>query len=187
MNAQIVPGSIADVVARNEMAAPVVVVLVDVSYSMDDCDARAADGRIISRYEAACQQLAKLQARHPGRVAVMAFADEPMMCPGGVPVPPCGYTALHRALAKAKEADTGLMRFVVISDGWPDNEDKALQVAAKFKGAIDTIAIGQSLGGADFLRRLATLTGGTFSEDAATLALAETIETLLALPAPASA
>lgn len=49
---------------------------------------------------------------------IIAFGDEATVCPG-VPPEPNGWTMLYLALEKAREADTGAMKFVIISDGLP--------------------------------------------------------------------
>jgi hypothetical protein len=159
--------------------APKVIVLLDTSLSMMSKDAFFS-GTPCSRYRAACKQLEQLQEQMPGEVAVIAFSDQPHFCPEGVPTKPGGTTDLGAALAMAREADNGLMRFVVISDGDPNSKDHALAEARQFSVGIDTIAIGHERGGRTFLRRLANSTGGTYHEDAGTLALAQTIAGLLA-------
>lgn len=174
-------GSLAHYADDNDgmIKAPKAVVLVDVSWSMETSDAFVG-GFPRSRYDAACTQLQRLQAQMPGEIAVIAFADHPEFCPGGVPMEPCGTTDLAAALAMARQADNGSMRFVVISDGDPNNHDEALKEARQFSVGIDTIAIGQEQRGRSFLRELAASTGGTYHEDAGTLVLAQTIAGLLA-------
>ena len=135
------------------------IIIVDVSSSMQDQDAPGGK----SRYAAALEELAALQANLPGKVAVIAFSNMPQFVPGGLPPMSGGTTNLAQALRFAQAAD-GVpgMRFVVISDGQPDNEDEALKVATCFKNRIDTIFVGSELHpvGRDFLRRLAERSGG---------------------------
>lgn len=145
------------------------VVLVDVSGSMDAQDARGNQ----SRYRIACEELERLQAQHPGEIAVISFSDRPTFCPGGVPIFDGGGTDLTKGLQFAQVADVPDMRFVVISDGQPDNETTALDVARTYQNRIDTIYVGpeRDYGGRDFLHRLANLKQGKF--------YAQTVDNLL--------
>jgi len=132
------------------------IVIIDTSSSMD-----ARDLNRQSRYERACEELARLQNTLPGKIAVISFASEPIFCPSGIPQPPIGTTDLAKALRFAKVADVADMRFIVISDGQPDSESAALDVVAQYGGRIDVIYVGPEGGpGADFLKRLAKIKGG---------------------------
>jgi Mg-chelatase subunit ChlD len=55
------------------------------------------------------------------------------------------------------------MRFILISDGQPDDERTALDVAKTYKNRIDVIFVGSELSpyGREFLERLSRATGGT--------------------------
>lgn len=180
---QIVPGSIADMATRNDgqIIPPVLTVLFDTSYSMRAMDGRLEDGGSASRFEAGVEQLTKIQAQHPGQIVLIEFNNGAHVCPGGVPEEPRGYkTDLESALRLAKELDTGAMRFVVISDGQPDDEWGVREVAQTFSVGIDTIAIGSSEQGATFLEQLARDTKGTYHRDHSGLRLlAQTIRGLL--------
>lgn len=132
------------------------IVLIDTSSSMTDCDLGKQ-----SRYEHACKELARLQNTLPGKIAVISFASEPIFCPSGIPQPPIGSTDLAKALRFAKVADVAGMRFIVISDGEPNNEHEALDMAAQYGGRIDVIYVGPEGGpGQKFLQRLAKVKGG---------------------------
>jgi Mg-chelatase subunit ChlD len=138
------------------------IVLVDVSSSMAEIDTRGGK----SRYTVACQELAKLQARLPGKVAVIAFSSSPTFSPGGIPPFTGGGTDLAEALRFVHVADDVDMTFVIISDGEPNDEEKALKEARHFKSKIDTIYIGLEAGqGAAFLMRLADASGGRSSKN----------------------
>jgi len=161
----IVTGSLSDVAKREGMSlaesflSADAVVLVDVSGSMDARDSRGG----LSRYDVALQELAELQKRLPGKVAVIAFSDSTMFCPGGQPPLLGSGTNLAGALRFARVADVPDMRFVVISDGMPDDQDGALAEAAKYRAHISTVYVGPESdleGGRAFLAQLAAKSGG---------------------------
>lgn len=134
------------------------IVIVDVSGSMGCMDSRGGQ----SRYAVACNELADLQKNLPGKIAVLAFSDSCMFCPDGQPFNMGAGTNLAGALKFARVADVSGMRFIVISDGWPDSPAEALQVAKSFKNRIDTIYVGpEGMGdGREFLNQLAAAHGG---------------------------
>jgi Mg-chelatase subunit ChlD len=154
-----------------------IVVLVDTSGSMDSRDSRAGT----SRYETACCELESIQNDLPGKIAVLSFSDEVMFNPEGKPFYFGGGTDLAKALQFARVADVPEMRFILISDGEPDDEDRALQTARLYQNKIDVIYVGPEDRpyGRDFLQRLAKATGGkTVTVDRAK-ELKTGIETLL--------
>lgn len=183
MNTQITVGSIADLaqksstsIAESFLSADVVIV-VDTSGSMDARDSRG--GR--SRYEVALEELARLQKQLPGKIAVVNFSSTVEFVPGGVPVFLSGGTDLTRALEFVKVAD-GLVQFVVISDGQPNDERSALAVAGRFESKIDVVYVGPEddlAGGRRFLERLANASGGRFVTADRARELANAVETLL--------
>ena len=163
---QVVKGSLTDIakqtgasLAETFLSADVIV-LVDTSSSMQAMDAPGGK----SRYDAACAELANLQATIPGKVAVISFSgnSQTMFCPNGQPFNLEGGTDLAGALTFAKVADVPDMRFVVISDGQPDSEREALKVAASYQNRIDTIFVGPEGDdrGRAFLTKLANAKGG---------------------------
>lgn len=154
-----------------------IVVLVDTSGSMGTRDSRDHQ----SRYEVACEELAALQASLPGKVAVISFSDRTMFCPDGVPFNLRGGTDLAGALKFARVADVPGMRFVVISDGEPDEPQAALHEAAKYKARIDVIYVGSEIlpTGRDFLINLAKASGGQAVTAAQAKQLATTIQWLI--------
>ena len=163
---QVVKGSLSDIAKQNGTSlaetflSADVIVLVDTSSSMDAQDAPGGK----SRYDAACIELANLQATIPGKVAVISFSghSQTMFCPNGQPFNLQGGTDLAGALTFAKIADVPDMRFVVISDGQPDSEREALKVAAGYRNRIDTIFVGpeNDASGRVFLAKLASAKGG---------------------------
>ena len=164
MNTAIIPGSLGAIakqenksIAETFMSADCIII-VDTSSSMDNNDSR--DGK--SRYEVACEELARLQAEFPGKIAVLAFSNDVQFCPSGIPVFMGGCTAMAKALEFAKIADVPGMQFILISDGEPDEEEKTLAVARTYQNKISTIYVGpeERPVGRDFLYRLAQATGG---------------------------
>ena len=135
------------------------VIMVDVSGSMETPD--AAFGQ--SRFQAANQQLEKLQGELPGRIAVCSFSDKAKFCATGLPRDTEGTTDMVAALAFLKDFDDAGIRLILISDGEPNDEAGTLAAAGKFTSKIDVIFVGPENGpGADFLRRLAQATGGVY-------------------------
>lgn len=184
MSTAIIPGSIGAMAKREgvsiaeSFANADVVALVDVSGSMDANDAR--NGK--SRYDVACAELATLQNNNPGKVAILAFSNDTLFCPSGQPPKLFGGTNLAGALAFARMADTGDVRFVVISDGEPDNAEIALAEARRYRGRIDVVYVGPEdhPAGRLFLARLAAERGGvTVTADRAAELAAQTQRLLL--------
>ena len=163
-NYAIVPGSISALAqASNKSIAETfiyadVIVIVDTSGSMGATDSRGDH----SRYDIACEELANLQATLPGKIAVINFSDQVQFEPGGKPWFFQGGTDLTRALRFVKVADIPGMRFILISDGGPDDPEGAIRVAREFKCKIDVIYVGPENWptGRDYLMRLAAATGG---------------------------
>ncbi len=179
----VVSGSIADLARANNttlaesfMTADLIVI-VDTSGSMGTQDSRG--GR--SRYDVACAELADLQQSLPGKVAVIAFSSDVEFVPGGVPPYLGGGTDLAGALRFAHVADTPGMRFVVISDGQPDDSAAALAEARTYTSRIDTIYVGPEgqSGGRKFLEQLAKASGGQSVSADRAAELRASIETLL--------
>lgn len=164
MNTQIVPGSIGALATAGKKSiaetfiSANVIVIVDVSGSMQDRDSRGG----LSRYEVACQELAQLQTTLPGKIAVIGFSGYPEFCPGGVPTMQGGSTNMADALQFVKIADLPDMKFILISDGEPDDKQKTLSIAKKFQNHIDVIFVGPEdrPAGREFLQKLADATGG---------------------------
>lgn len=154
------------------------IVLVDTSGSMAACD--SLNGK--SRYSVACEELARIQASQPGKVAVISFSDEVMFCPSGVPWDYGGGTHMDKALDFSRVADVPGMKFILISDGCPDDEEKTLRAAKKYKNSISTIYVGPERdgGGMEFLAKLAAATGGQAVTDFQVQALEANVRKLLA-------
>jgi len=163
MQTALVPGSLSSLARQQGVSLAETflnvdaIILLDVSGSMVATDARG--GR--SRFDIACEELTRLQATLPGKLAIIQFASFPIFRPNGLPTNPHGTTDLAAALKFVQVADVGDMRFIVVSDGEPDNEAEALKVAARYQGRIDTIYVGPEDGaGQEFLSRLARINKG---------------------------
>lgn len=184
-NTALVPGSLGALAQQSGASlaetflSAEVIVLCDTSGSMAATDSRG--GR--SRYDVELDELARLQQSLPGKVAVLAFSSDVMFCPGGQPFNYGGSTDLARALEFAKVADVPGMRFIVISDGCPDDTRAALTVAATYKARIDCIFVGPETdidGGRAFLERLAKASGGQSVTADRVMQLADKVQFLLA-------
>lgn len=182
MSTALVPGSIGAIaqatgrsIAETFLNADVIV-LVDTSGSMAATDARG--GR--QRYDLACEELRKLQASMPGKIGVIAFSSEALFCPGGEPYFYGGGTDLAGALQFVKVAD-GTVKFIVISDGWPDDERTALAIARTFASEIDAIYVGPENDptGDRFLKDLVKATRGRFATADKASDLAKEVQKLL--------
>lgn len=178
---EIVPGSLGAIAARDNISVAEsflsadVIVIVDVSGSMATHDSRGGH----SRYEVACEELRTLQARLPGKIAVVAFSGGFQFAPGGVPLFQGDTTNLAGALRFVQVAD-GTVEFFVISDGEPDSPADALAIAQRFESKISTIYVGPEGGrGSDFLRQLAAASGGQHTTAARAVELAASIERLM--------
>ena len=162
----VVVGSLSRIASQNHISIAEAFVdvdaciVVDISFSMNTHDSR--DG--LSRWKHAGQELVELQKTMPGKLAVIAFSDRVQFVPSGV-LPAIGElgqgTALANALKFAKTLDVEGVRFVVISDGQPDDSRACLDVARTYKNRIDTIYVGPEDGsGSAFLMQLAQASGG---------------------------
>lgn len=184
MNTSLVPGSLGAIAKQNNVSIAEsflscdVIVVVDISGSMGSNDSRGGK----SRYEVACEELANLQATLPGKIAVISFSDDAKFCPSGLPGMIECSTNLTKALRFVKVADeVPGMKFILISDGQPDDESGALNVAKTFQNHIDVIYVGPESNpfGRDFLYKLAAATGGKSVTAEAAKELSATVQRLL--------
>ncbi len=150
--------------------------LIDVSGSMAAHDSRGGK----QRYEVACEELIKLQNTMPGKLAVVAFSSETVFVPGGMPPFLSGSTDLAGALRFVQVAD-GTVKFVVISDGYPDEPEEALAIARRLQSVIDVVYVGpeSDRAGLQFLEQLAKASGGQFVKADRVAELAARVELLL--------
>lgn len=182
MTTAIVPGSLSAIAQKTNLSLAETflsvdaIVIVDTSGSMDSHD--AAGGR--RRYAVACDELQRLQATLPGKIGVISFSDTAIFCPGGLPTFLGSGTNLAGALKFVKAADDTGIRFIVISDGSPDDPDEALRQARKFKSKIDVIYVGPEGGpGSKFLAELAAAAGGQAVTADRVANLADNVQQLL--------
>lgn len=152
------------------------IVIVDISASMSTQDVDA-EGGVRSRHEEANNQLQRLQARHPAKIAVVAFSNDSQFCPSGVLPPVQSSTNMLGALQFVAPADDTGIKFILVSDGEPDDPQGTLAFARTLKTSINTIFVGKGRGG-DFMRELAQATKGRSVEKGVEL-LEENITLLL--------
>jgi len=164
MNTAIVPGSLSAIAKQENKSIAEsfvnadLIVIVDTSGSMASQDSRGGK----SRYDVACEELAYLQAKHPGKIAVLAFSNNVQFCPSGVPTYFGDSTDMAKALQFAKIADVPGMQFILISDGAPDDPEKILKIARTYRNKIFAIYVGpeEYPHGREFLKQLSDATGG---------------------------
>lgn len=167
-NKGLAKGSIKDIAERkgismeSAMAEAEVIVIVDISGSMNDYD-----GGSKSRWERAKDELERLQAQYEGKVALMSFSDNPRWNFDGMLPYPEGCTALDRALDMAAPF-SGVYQLILITDGQPNSREAALNSAKKLRSAMHVIYIGADgdSHAKQFLNSLADATGGQFLKTA---------------------
>jgi len=141
--------------------------VIDCSGSMSAEDAGPNEDQ--QRHEAAQECLDILQEKFPGKIAVGAFngLSHGLVHTGILP-DPAGNTPMYDAMDFFyPKAITTKMKFVLISDGEPDagQGPKCISLARRYQYPIYAIYVGppsNSLGGQEFLRRLAEASGGKF-------------------------
>lgn len=181
----IVKGSLTDVAKSNGQSlaetfvGAEMIVIVDTSGSMETADSRGGQ----SRYDVACEELARLQEAAAGRVAVISFSGNVVFCPSGVPWNFRGTTDIAAALRFASFADVEGIRFVLVSDGEPNDEAATMREAAKYQNRIDTIYVGPESNpdGREFLQRLAAASGGKSMTADRAVGLLDATQKLLAV------
>lgn len=164
MNTSLVPGSLGALATQSGKSIAEtfvnadVVILVDTSGSMSQKDSR--DGK--SRYDIAVEELSIIQSQMPGKIAVISFSTSVSFDPTGVPVYFGGGTDMAKALQFTKIADIPGMKFILISDGEPDDQQQTLSIAKIYRNPISVIYVGPEdhPTGRNFLQKLASLTGG---------------------------
>lgn len=182
MTAALVPGSLGAVAQRDGVSVAEsflsadVIVLIDASGSMRSQDGEGDQ----TRWARACDELKNLQASLPWRIAVVGFSGSPQFASGGIAIFQGGGTDLAAALKFVQPAD-GTVKFVVISDGHPDDAEACLRLARTFESVIDTIFIGSEDGhGKGFLKKIAAASGGKSVTTAGAMGLEQEIRLMLA-------
>ena len=108
---------------------------------------------------------------------MVAFSDDAAFMPGGQLPYPLAGTDMRRALEFVRPADGCGIKYIVVSDGEPNDPEGALDVA-KGMSPIDCIHIGSDEEGREFMERLAKASGGK-SVDCSVDLLEENITKLL--------
>lgn len=183
MSTSIVAGSLAALAQRQNVgvarmfADATHAVVVDCSYSMENADSRGGRRRI----DVAREELAKLQAQHPGKLAIIGFSQRARFLPGGVVPEPETNTDLAGALAYARRVDGTGLALVVITDGLPDLPDAALAEAHRFSCRIDVVFVGDEAdaGAQRFCKLLARSGRGTASQAFRVGGMADAVTPLL--------
>ena len=153
------------------------IILADVSASMSTCDV-PTEGGTRSRHEEANHQLRLIQRRFPGRIAVVAFSSKAEFCPDGQLPRVDSNTDMLAALHFVAPADGCGIKYIVVSDGCPDDEVSTLAFARNMQNSIDTIFIGSDQSGRTFMQQLANATKGRSVEGSVDL-LEESVTLLL--------
>lgn len=111
-----------------------------------------------SRMEGLREAVRDIQAEKEMRMVQFGWSNEPSFITS---IPDAsGGTPLHLAITFAKNNGSG--RAIVISDGYPDDQQAALRAAQDFGGRIDVVFVGDpGESGEAFLKMLAESTGGT--------------------------
>ena len=158
------------------------VLVVDTSSSMATADA----GNHQPRIQVAQQEVAKLQRRLPGKLAIVNFNHDASWEPAGRLQEPAGSTNVAGALEYVRDLlgpGAQGIKVIVISDGEPDDEAPALAEAKLLKAAgavISTVYVGPDHGyGKAFLSRLASVGGGELGEAELVKALGDVVVKLL--------
>lgn len=183
MNKSIVEGSQQDIaqkqnipLAESFLSAEMVVIF-DNSGSMGAHDAPMGQTRL----DYAEKQLNGLQAKFPGKIALICFADRVEYSPGGFILSVGGSTDMKKALEFAKVADDCGLKIVLVSDGEPNDKRGTLAIAKTYQSKIDVIYVGPEYPahGRKFLEDLALATGGNFFNPEKVGELESGVETLL--------
>lgn len=154
------------------------VCIVDVSSSMNAND--SSNNR--TRYQAAKDELEHLQNQFPGEIYLIAFNDVVQLCPNGIPSTPAMSTDVAGVLQYLinNSLDAIGCKVVLISDGEPNDEVKALHVASKLRCKLDCIYVGREGGrGMYFLQKLANQCGGEYFKSKAPGLLGDGVAQLL--------
>lgn len=174
----LVPGSVA-ALARDSYRGSLarawvgvdVVILADISGSMGEL----IDGQPAIAY--ARRAVADIQARHPGRVALIAYNERATLLPGGALPDPSGNTLLAPALQLAAQLAAPDVKLIVISDGlWRDHA-LVMHIASTLPNAIDGVYVGSDPAGKRALQQLCAGRGQALMKRVPELA--ETITRLL--------
>jgi hypothetical protein len=184
-NYTVAEGSIKDVAQRENISIEQAfmnaeyIALVDVSGSMTATDSRGGQ----SRHDVAEEELKKLQAKYPGKLALVCFSSETKFVPSGIPDRMNGGTNLLRGLETIQAVDGAVKLFFVICDGQPDwgQEDECMALARHFTTPVNSIFVGPETDSdaMSFMRRLAEAGNGQNVNASEIGKLAEPFEIIL--------
>lgn len=186
MSREIIVGSLSDIAIKTSrhLAECILdvdgVILCDISGSMQAADSRDDQ----TRWQVAGQELVKLQESMPGKLALIAFSDRAEFVPSGI-LPRVGKlgmgTNLSGALKFSKVLDVADIKFIIVSDGEPNDRDGALAIARTIKANISVVYVGseRDTHGRKFLKQLANASRGQFAESILVKELAVTAQLLL--------
>lgn len=162
MSEAIVRGSIADMARREGVSLALAWMHVDLIVICDRSDSMADDAEPgVSRYARADAELRAIQARYPGRVALIAFNTSAQLEASGMLPPPYGGTSLAPALRLARQVHAPGMRVLVITDGEVQDLDGAIAEARRLPVALEGLYVGPEGGrGAAMLRRICEASNG---------------------------
>lgn len=145
-------GKVAHQQARLDRRAGGVVILADVSHSMN-----APAWGALRKIDVLRDAVAGAMTRNP-QCRLIVFSETAREV-SAIPEPEAN-TDLVAGLEAARAHDPGVL--LLISDGQPDDPRGALRVAESWRGAIDVLYVGPDTDAAaiDFMRRLARSAGG---------------------------
>lgn len=153
-NNKVAQGSVYDVAKRQGRSLPDVLAFADTIILFD----RSGSMHGVKMGQAR-DALFELQRTHDGDILLIAFDSTPKVVYDGDPGEARGGTMIGAALSYAKELDIPGRRFILISDGCPQDEHQAISVAQTYTSPIHTIFIGDDFDtrGLAFMQRLAAL------------------------------
>jgi hypothetical protein len=151
-----VPLKKGEILATRGQGKADVIVLADISGSMNDLDLGATKPRYLLVQDALEKFIGAL---------VITFNDSPSVLPPGQPLPrPYGGTMLSPAILLAGRFEP--LHVVIVSDGEPIDESQALHVVQALKAKVSVVFCGnaRNVHARKFLESLANAKGGTYSE-----------------------
>jgi len=152
----LIKGSVGYVAKERSIPLPAVLSAVEVVILVDTSGSMGGD-----KIRHARKAMEDIQGRNSGKCGIIHFGSTAEWLFHGILPAAGGSTNLAKALSLAKDMD-GLVKYIVISDGYPDNPDRALAIAKTYSSQIDTIFIGddRDTAGKNFLLSLSRVSSG---------------------------